>query len=345
MAGNPTGFLTLGWAPAESPSTRLYTPLLHEEYYGVEVHAMAVGGTRLPLSCGAYNAPALSIVDSGTTDLLVPHRVFAALIAAISATPGLSSAPNIAKYLDADESTRQRIPPQLFQFFPSLSMFFPLNTTHEFEVRMSPQNYLHNATDRYGRTIGHWLGISPICVSESGITIGMALLTATLVEYNRETQQIGFSNVSHSTCGNQPPAVFGPFAVASGEYRGSCIDTSVHCGPQPDVERERLLYGLGVACGVVGLVLLFYAVLCVRRAPRQGKEKWRIWRRCCCIARSRSRSRSGSPHTDEVEDMDYIRASPSEDDDDTLLEFTPNEYEMGDESPTDSNGDIPLAAY
>ena len=44
-------------------------------YYSVNVLGMSVGGERLELGCGDYNAPSSSIVDSGTTNLIVPHKV------------------------------------------------------------------------------------------------------------------------------------------------------------------------------------------------------------------------------------------------------------------------------
>jgi hypothetical protein len=113
LRGFPTGYLTLGWAPPEAAHPRLYTPLLHEEYYGVEVSGMAVDGVRLDLSCGDYNAPALSIVDSGTTDMLLPEKVFGVVVAAISAQPGLQGIADLQKYFSSGND-REMVPTNLY---------------------------------------------------------------------------------------------------------------------------------------------------------------------------------------------------------------------------------------
>jgi hypothetical protein len=54
-----------------------YTPLVQETYYSIYVTSISVGSARLPLPCGAYNSPGPAIVDSGTTNILVPLQVAA----------------------------------------------------------------------------------------------------------------------------------------------------------------------------------------------------------------------------------------------------------------------------
>mmetsp|Transcript_1842 Transcript_1842/g.4643 ORF Transcript_1842/g.4643 Transcript_1842/m.4643 type:complete len:701 (+) Transcript_1842:194-2296(+) len=58
----------------------MWTSTPDQSYYTVTVTSMLVGGTRLDLDCGAYNAPAKSIVDSGTTVLALPANVFDAVV-------------------------------------------------------------------------------------------------------------------------------------------------------------------------------------------------------------------------------------------------------------------------
>lgn len=67
----------------------MWTPIPVESYYTVTVTSMMVGGSRLDLDCGAYNAPAKSIVDSGTTVLNLPGPVFDATVAKLA--PALSN--------------------------------------------------------------------------------------------------------------------------------------------------------------------------------------------------------------------------------------------------------------
>jgi hypothetical protein len=58
----------------------MWTPIDQQTYYTVTVTSMMVGGQRLNLDCSAYNSPAKSIVDSGTTVLNVPQPVFDAIV-------------------------------------------------------------------------------------------------------------------------------------------------------------------------------------------------------------------------------------------------------------------------
>jgi hypothetical protein len=121
--------------------------------------------------------------------------------------------------------------------------------------------------------MGHWVGLSPICVFESGSTMGMTMLTAALVEYDRGAQRIGFGNVSEASCAGQQPAVFGPFLAARPDGltpgSGGCVDTSVHCGPVV-TNNQALFNSIGLACGIVGIALLLYTAVKVLRARKSG---------------------------------------------------------------------------
>lgn len=101
--------------------------------------------------------------------------------------------------------------------------------------------------------------------------MGMTLLTAVLVEYDREEQRIGFGNVSEAWCAGQQPAVFGPFPALRPDGivpgGGGCIDTSVHCGPV--ITNNTLIYNaIGAACGIVGIALLIYVIVSVVRGNK-----------------------------------------------------------------------------
>ena len=59
-------------------------------FYHVEVVDVAVGegdDASLDLACSMYNSPEYSIVDSGTTDVLLPHVVYDAIVARIADAP------------------------------------------------------------------------------------------------------------------------------------------------------------------------------------------------------------------------------------------------------------------
>ncbi|OXB79534.1 UNVERIFIED_CONTAM: hypothetical protein H355_000350 [Colinus virginianus] len=62
-----------------------YTPIKEEWYYQVEILKLEVGGQNLELDCREYNADK-AIVDSGTTLLRLPQKVFSAVVQAIART-------------------------------------------------------------------------------------------------------------------------------------------------------------------------------------------------------------------------------------------------------------------
>ncbi|MEE6515070.1 hypothetical protein FKM82_023568, partial [Ascaphus truei] len=62
-----------------------YTPVTEEWYYQVEVLKFEVGGQNLNLDCTEYNSDK-AIVDSGTTLLRLPDKVFNAMVDAIIRT-------------------------------------------------------------------------------------------------------------------------------------------------------------------------------------------------------------------------------------------------------------------
>ncbi|KAF4797061.1 beta-site APP-cleaving enzyme 2 [Turdus rufiventris] len=62
-----------------------YTPIKEEWYYQVEILKLEVGGQNLELDCREYNADK-AIVDSGTTLLRLPEKVFSAVVQAIART-------------------------------------------------------------------------------------------------------------------------------------------------------------------------------------------------------------------------------------------------------------------
>jgi hypothetical protein len=88
VLGNPE---SLPGATALFGNRTFFAPLVHEAFYSIYVTSMSVGSDRLPLPCGAYNSPGPSIVDSGTTNIIVPQAVHTALVARVPMPSALSA--------------------------------------------------------------------------------------------------------------------------------------------------------------------------------------------------------------------------------------------------------------
>ncbi|KAF6384409.1 beta-secretase 2 [Rhinolophus ferrumequinum] len=88
VAGSGTngGSLVLGGIePSLYKGDIWYTPIKEEWYYQIEILKLEIGGQSLNLDCREYNADK-AIVDSGTTLLRLPQKVFNAVVEAVART-------------------------------------------------------------------------------------------------------------------------------------------------------------------------------------------------------------------------------------------------------------------
>ncbi|XP_057401609.1 beta-secretase 2 isoform X2 [Balaenoptera acutorostrata] len=86
VAGSGTngGSLVLGGIePTLYKGDIWYTPIKEEWYYQIEILKLEIGGQSLNLDCREYNADK-AIVDSGTTLLRLPQKVFDAVVEAVA---------------------------------------------------------------------------------------------------------------------------------------------------------------------------------------------------------------------------------------------------------------------
>ncbi|XP_025234449.1 beta-secretase 2 isoform X2 [Theropithecus gelada] len=86
VAGSGTngGSLVLGGIePSLYKGDIWYTPIKEEWYYQIEILKLEIGGQSLNLDCREYNADK-AIVDSGTTLLRLPQKVFNAVVEAVA---------------------------------------------------------------------------------------------------------------------------------------------------------------------------------------------------------------------------------------------------------------------
>ncbi|XP_069331041.1 beta-secretase 2 isoform X2 [Eulemur rufifrons] len=85
-AGTNGGSLVLGGVePSLYKGDIWYTPIKEEWYYQIEILKLEIGGQSLNLDCREYNADK-AIVDSGTTLLRLPQKVFDAVVEAVART-------------------------------------------------------------------------------------------------------------------------------------------------------------------------------------------------------------------------------------------------------------------
>ncbi|XP_075768249.1 beta-secretase 2 isoform X2 [Pelodiscus sinensis] len=114
-----------------------YTPIKEEWYYQVEILKLEVGGQNLNLDCREYNADK-AIVDSGTTLLRLPQKVFNAVVEAIVRTSLIqtfSSGFWTGSQLACWDKTETP-----WSLFPKLSIYLrDENSSRSFRITILPQ--------------------------------------------------------------------------------------------------------------------------------------------------------------------------------------------------------------
>ncbi|CAJ0929425.1 unnamed protein product [Ranitomeya imitator] len=114
-----------------------YTPITEEWYYQVEVLKFEVGGLNLNLGCTEYNSDK-AIVDSGTTLLRLPDKVFNAVVEGIIQTSLIENFNNefwTGLQLACWEKTEEP-----WAYFPDISIYLrDMNASMSFRLDIKPQ--------------------------------------------------------------------------------------------------------------------------------------------------------------------------------------------------------------
>lgn len=172
-----------------------YSPIVRELYYEVVIAEIDVGGTPLSVPCGVFNNQR-TIVDSGTTNLLLPHSAYNALISALKrwTSSGFWS----------------RIPPAFWQrtqlicvhsgeidfaTFPVIGVSLFSDENQAFRLKVRPEQYLR-AVSAYGSGGNCYkLSIAPSGKNgdNSGSILGAILMEGFYVVFDKSRKRIGWA--------------------------------------------------------------------------------------------------------------------------------------------------------
>ncbi|XP_020644988.3 beta-secretase 2 isoform X1 [Pogona vitticeps] len=250
--GTNGGSLVLGGIePSLYKGEIWYTPIMKEWYYQVEVLKLEVGGQVLNLDCKEYNSDK-AIVDSGTTLLRLPEKVFQAVVEAIIQTSLIqefSSGFWRGTQLACWDKTEKP-----WTFFPEISIYLrDENSSRSFSITIFPQLYIQPVLEVAPNLGCYRFGISS---SNNALVIGATVMEGFYVIFDRSQKRVGFAL---STCaeidGSPVSEIKGPFTTA--DVAGTCASTVfLH---------ESLLwivsYTLMSFCGLVLLVLIILLLL------------------------------------------------------------------------------------
>uniref|UniRef100_A0A6I8P6P2 Beta-secretase 1 n=1 Tax=Ornithorhynchus anatinus TaxID=9258 RepID=A0A6I8P6P2_ORNAN len=240
-----------------------YTPIRREWYYEVIIVRMEINGQDLKLDCKEYNYDK-SIVDSGTTNLRLPKKVFAAAVKSIK------TASSTEKFPDGFWLGEQLVCWQAgttpWDIFPVISLYLMGEVTNQsFRITILPQQYLRPVEDvATSQDDCYKFAISQ---SSTGTVMGAVIMEGFYVVFDRARKRIGFAvSTCHVHDEFRMAAVEGPFVTPDTEDCGYNI-------PQTD---ESTL--MTIAYVMAAICALFMLPLCLMVC------QWRCLR---CLRRPR----------------------------------------------------------
>lgn len=235
-----------------------YTPIVEEWYYQVEVLKLEIGDQNLDLDCREYNMDK-AIVDSGTTLLRLPVKVFNAVVEAITRSSliqdfssGFWDGSKLACWLKGETPWR---------FFPKLSIYLrATNTSQSFRITILPQMYIQPITD-VGTLDCFRFGLSS---SANGLVIGATVMEGFYVVFDRAQRRLGFALSSCAVSGGVALSeIAGPFSAA---------DVAADCsGTLKEPLLWMISYALMAVCALVLVILLLLLVLPCRYRRHSGE--------------------------------------------------------------------------
>lgn len=271
------GSLIFGGSSPELYTGELFsTPVNKEWYYEVIIVDIEVAGSSLDMDCKEYNF-GKTIVDTGTTNLRLPYRVFNKLVQymkqELQANRDVSTLPTDG-FWSGDEVLCWKAGQVPYNVFPTVSLVLPVNATATFKLVISPMQYMRpvgEENDDSPENDCFKMGISSL---DSGSVIGAIVMEGFYIVFDRENKQVHFGN---STC-----RVVDPFAVKSNvqgymKYIGDYKDCAYKKIEGHNKTLSIVGYVLAGVCGVCILPLILFVI------------QWQC-RKCPCRKLKRSNS-------------------------------------------------------
>uniref|UniRef100_A0A8C6WMP6 Beta-secretase 1 n=1 Tax=Neogobius melanostomus TaxID=47308 RepID=A0A8C6WMP6_9GOBI len=250
-----------------------YTPIRREWYYEVIIVRIEVNGQDLNMDCKEYNYDK-SIVDSGTTNLRLPRKVFQAAVKAIEAASSTEQFPS--GFWLGEQLVCWQAGTTPWHIFPVISLYLMSeNRNQSFRISILPQQYLRPVEDvASAQEDCYKFAVSQ---SSTGTVMGAVIMEGFYVVFDREMRRIGFAV---STC-----HVHDEFRTASveGPFHGVDLEDCGYNIPQTD---ESTL--MTIAYIMAGICALFMLPLCLMVCQ---------WRFARCI----------HPHGDFTDDISLLK--------------------------------------
>ncbi|XP_004856727.1 beta-secretase 1 isoform X2 [Heterocephalus glaber] len=225
-----------------------YTPIRREWYYEVIIVRVEINGQDLKMDCKEYNYDK-SIVDSGTTNLRLPKKVFEAAVKSIKAASSTEKFPD--GFWLGEQLVCWQAGTTPWNIFPVISLYLMGEVTNQsFRITILPQQYLRPVEDvATSQDDCYKFAISQ---SSTGTVMGAVIMEGFYVVFDRAQKRIGFAvSACHVHDEFRTAAVEGPFVTLDMEDCGYNI-------PQTD---ESTL--MTIAYVMAAICALFMLPLCL----------------------------------------------------------------------------------
>uniref|UniRef100_A0A493SSK2 Beta-secretase 1 n=1 Tax=Anas platyrhynchos platyrhynchos TaxID=8840 RepID=A0A493SSK2_ANAPP len=225
-----------------------YTPIRKEWYYEVIIVRLEVNGQDLNMDCKEYNYDK-SIVDSGTTNLRLPKKVFEAAVKSIKTASSTEKFPD--GFWLGEQLVCWQVGTTPWHIFPVLSLYLMGEATNQsFRITILPQQYLRPVEDvATSQDDCYKFAISQ---SSTGTVMGAVIMEGFYVVFDRARKRIGFAvSACHVHDEFRTAAVEGPYLHSNMEDCGYNI-------PQTD---ESTL--MTIAYVMAAICALFMLPLCL----------------------------------------------------------------------------------
>ncbi|XP_065273200.1 beta-secretase 1 isoform X3 [Emys orbicularis] len=251
-----------------------YTPIRKEWYYEVIIVKMEINGQDLKMDCKEYNYDK-SIVDSGTTNLRLPKKVFETAVKSIKTVSSTEKFPD--GFWLGEQLVCWQVGTTPWHIFPVISLYLMGEATNQsFRITILPQQYLRPVEDvATSQDDCYKFAISQ---SSTGTVMGAVIMEGFYVVFDRAHKRIGFAvSTCHVHDEFRTAAVEGPYVHPNMEDCGYNI-------PQTD---ESTL--MTIAYVMAAICALFMLPLCLM------VFQWRCFR---CLRRD---------HNDFADDISLLK--------------------------------------
>lgn len=251
---NVSGSLTLGGIdPNLYVGDIRWTPIHKAWYYEVVITDLSVNEDSLGMDCKEYNFDK-TIIDSGTTNLRFPDKVFDVIVKDIKRKIGIHEDSKDIPELFWDGMDLLCWPPGKtpYSLFPDLNIYLAESANSTFALNVPPARYLRlmpGNSDLGAPEDCYKFAISP---STSGTVIGAVIMEGYYVIFDKGNKRIGFARTKcdSRSAGDQQASLSNP--------QPYLLDTSAFdCAyVKPEDHSSTLMTAAYVMAGICGACLI-----------------------------------------------------------------------------------------